>query len=90
MYGLPQAGLLSQQLLEKLLNGKGYQQNKITPVFWTHKWCPIYFSLCVDDFGVKYNGKKHADHIITVLKEHYTISQYWKGQRYLCLDIDWD
>ena len=53
MYGLPQDVLLAQQLLDKHLNRKGYQQIEITPGFWTHKWRPISFSLCVDDFGVK-------------------------------------
>ena len=70
MYGLPQAGLLAQQLWEKCLNSKG-----------THKWHPISFSLCVDDFSMEYNGKQHADHLVAVLKENYTISKGWKGQR---------
>ena len=60
------------------------------PSFWTNKWRPISFSHCVETFSVKYNGKKHADNLIAVLKEHYTIYQYWKGRRYLGLDLDWD
>ena len=60
MYGLPQAGLLSQQLLEKRLETHGYKQRKTIPGFWTHKWQPIQFSLVVDDFGVEYQGKEHA------------------------------
>eukprot|EP00804_Cyclotella_cryptica_P017098 CCRYP_003348-RA/>CCRYP_003348-RA protein AED:0.29 eAED:0.29 QI:0/0/0/1/1/1/2/0/539 len=51
MYGLPQAGIIAQQLLEQLLHAKGYHQSKINPGFWTHNWRPIYFALCVDDFG---------------------------------------
>jgi hypothetical protein len=90
MYGLPQSGLLAQQLLEKRLNKKGYRQSELTPGFWTHDWRPISFSLCVDDFGVKYVGKQHADHLMTILKEHYTISSDWEGKRYLGLDLDWD
>ena len=50
MYGLPQAGLLAQKLLEKRLNAEGYSQSALTPGFWTHKWRPISFTLCVDDF----------------------------------------
>ena len=73
MYGLSKAGLLAQQLLEKRLNGKGYQQSKLTPGFWTHKLRPISFSICVDDFGMKYNRKQHVDHLIPVLKENYNI-----------------
>jgi len=38
MYGLPQVGLLAQQLLEKRLETHGYKQSKIIPGFWKHKW----------------------------------------------------
>ena len=69
-----QAGLIAQQLLDKLLNKKGYKQRNITPGFWTNYWRPIWFSLCVDDFGVKYVGKQHADNLMKVLREHYKIS----------------
>eukprot|EP00804_Cyclotella_cryptica_P003824 CCRYP_018941-RA/>CCRYP_018941-RA protein AED:0.08 eAED:0.08 QI:0/-1/0/1/-1/0/1/0/151 len=54
MYGLPQAGIIAQQLLEKRLALNGYRQSSITPGFWKHNWRPISFTLCVDDFGVKY------------------------------------
>jgi hypothetical protein len=50
MYGLPQSGILAQELLEKRLNKHGYFQSKYTPGFWTHTWRPISFSLVVDDF----------------------------------------
>ena len=65
MYVLPQAGSISQQLLEKQLNAKGYHQSKITPGFWTQKWRPISFALCLDHFGVKYVGQEHAEHLLT-------------------------
>jgi len=57
MHELPQAGLLAQQLLEKRLEKHRYKQSKLIPGFLTHKWRPIQFSLMVDDFGVKYQGK---------------------------------
>ena len=53
MYGLPQSGILAQQLLEKQLNNKGYSQENFVPGLWTHSWRPITFTLCVGDFGVK-------------------------------------
>jgi hypothetical protein len=31
MYGLPQAGLLANELLKKLLNKQGYRQSKLLP-----------------------------------------------------------
>eukprot|EP00804_Cyclotella_cryptica_P028815 CCRYP_020140-RA/>CCRYP_020140-RA protein AED:0.25 eAED:0.25 QI:0/0/0/1/1/1/2/0/480 len=51
MYGLPQAGIIAQQLLEQRLQSNRYHQSKINPGFWTHNWQPICFALCVDDFG---------------------------------------
>jgi hypothetical protein len=90
MYGLPQAGIIAQQLLEKRLALKGYRQSSITPGFWKHDWRPISFTLCVDDFGVKYVGIKHAQHLLQTLNEHYETSQDWKGERYLGLTIAWD
>lgn len=41
MYGLPQAGLLAQELLEKHLGDKGYHQSQFTPGLWTSEWQPI-------------------------------------------------
>ena len=49
MYGLPNAGLIAQELLEKRLNAAGYHQSKLTPGFWTHKWRPIFFTLVVNE-----------------------------------------
>ena len=89
MYGLPQAGILAQQILEKQLNSKGYSQDSLVPGLWTHSWRPITFTLCVNDFGVKYVGKQHTYHLIAILVEHCTISQDWNGARYLGMDIDW-
>ena len=80
MYGLPQAGLLAQELLEQRLGKQGYTQSKVTPGFWTHSGHPISFTLVVDDFGVKYVGKEHADHLVRVLKEHDEISEDWEGK----------
>ena len=57
MYGLPQAGIIAQELLADRLQNHGYTQSKTTPGLWSQKSRPIQFSLVVDDFGVKYVGK---------------------------------
>ena len=90
MYGLPQSGILAQELLEKRLNKHGYHQSLYTPGFWTHTWRPISFSLVVDDFGVKYVGKEHVEHLIKVLKADYEIEEDWEGKKYVGLTFDWD
>ena len=68
MYGLPQSGLLANELLKKRLNKHGYSQSKLVPGLWKHKKRPIQFTLVVDDFGVKYEGKEHALHLKKTLK----------------------
>ena len=90
MYGLPQAGLPSQEQLTRRLNYAGYHQSEVTPVFWKHQWRPISFALVVDNFGVKYVGEEHANHLIRVLKEHYKINVDWEGTRFIGLTLDWD
>ena len=44
----------------------------------------------MEDFGVKYVGKQHGNHLISILGEHCTISHNWAGLRYLGMVIDWD
>jgi len=90
MYGLPQAGLLAQQLLEGRLNDEGYYQSTIVPGLWKHESRPIQFTLVVDDFGVQYVGEEHAQHLVSVLRQHYDISTDWKGEKYIGLTLDWD
>ena len=90
MYGLPHTGFLAQKLLEKRLNVKGYKQIPLSPGFWTHDSHPISFTLCVENFGVKYVGKQHAEHLMGVLRKFYTISYDWKGTSYLGINLDWD
>ena len=43
----------------------------------------IMFCLIVDDFGVKYVGKQHAEHLATVLKKYHNITEYWTGKNIL-------
>ena len=90
MYGLPQAGLLANELLEKRLNQHGYRQSKLVPGLWKHDWRPIQFTLVVDDFGVKYVGKEHAMHLKRALEENYKVTTDWTGRRYIGITMDWD
>jgi hypothetical protein len=90
MYGLPQAGIIAQELLEEPLKKAGYTQSKLTPGYWKHEWCPISFTLVVDNFGIKYIGKEHVMHLIKVLKEHYKVEEDWEGKQYLGITLGWD
>jgi hypothetical protein len=90
MYGLPQADIIAQNLLTKQFNKAGYRQSKITPGYWQHNWCPISFTLVIDDFGMKYIDKNNVEHLMSILKQDYTINTNWGGMQYLRLTLDWD
>ena len=90
MYGLPQSGLLANELLKKSLNKHRYRQSKLVPGLWQHDTWPIQFTLVVDNFGVKYIGKEHAQHLKITLKEHYTLTCNWKETQYTGITLDWD
>ena len=90
MYGLPQAGIIAQQLLTKRLANHGYAPCRHTPGLWTHKTRPIHFSLVVDDFGVKYINKDDAQHLIDSLATYYPITIDWTGDRYCGVYLKWD
>jgi hypothetical protein len=57
---------------------------------WTHDTRPISFSLVVDDFGVKYVGREHTEHLMECIKMNYNISSDWNGSAYCGLTLDWD
>jgi len=89
MYGLPQAGIIAQELLQERLLKAGYRQS-VTPGYWKHDWRPISFTLVEDDFGVKYINETNVNHLIQALKQDYEIEEDWEGTCYLGITLDWD
>jgi hypothetical protein len=80
MYGLPQAGIIAQELLEEGLKKAGYSQSKLTQGYWKHEWRPISSMLVVDDCGIKYIKKtRHASHQGS--KEHSEVKEDWESKR---------
>ena len=90
IYGLPQAGMISHDILKNHLEKHICQPVKYTPRLWTHKSRPIYFILIVGDFVIKYVGKKYAEHLIQALQEWYKITIDWEGKLYSALTIKWN
>jgi hypothetical protein len=90
MYGLKQAGLLANQLLQTRLAPFGYYPAHHTPGLWLHKTQPIYFSLVVDDLAVKYMGKQHADHLRNALLKIYELTMDWSRTVYSGMTLKWD
>jgi hypothetical protein len=90
MYSLPQAGILANELLQRNLAKDGYRPTQHTHGLWKHDTRPISFLLVVDDFGVKYVGREHAEHLMECIKKNYNISSDWKGSAYCGLTLEWD
>ena len=91
MYSLPQAGILAKKQLICFLGSYGYAPVCHTPGLWRHTWRPISFCLIVDDIGVKYVGKEHADHLIQCLRNHYQeVDIDWNGNQFCGVHFDWD
>jgi hypothetical protein len=74
VWGLPQASILANKLLHKQLLPHGYYKCKHTPGLWQHLTLPISFTLVVNDFGVKYVGREHINHLIKCIKEKYELT----------------
>jgi hypothetical protein len=90
MYGLPQAGILANDRLQDHLAKHGYTTTANTPGLFHHATRPISFTLVVDDFGVKYVGTEHAQHLIDTLELQYKITTDWTGSLYCGLTLKWD
>ena len=71
IYRLPQAGALANKQLKKFLAPDGYYEVAHNPGLWRHATRPIQLSLVVEDFGVKYVGKQHVEHLVHCLKKNY-------------------
>jgi hypothetical protein len=74
MYGLKEAGLLANLLLQKRLKPFGYHPARYTPGLWLHNTKPTAFSLVVDNFAAKYVTLADAHHLRNALLRNYEIT----------------
>jgi hypothetical protein len=89
MYGLKQAGLLANQLLQTRLAPFGYYPARHTPGLWLHKTRHISFTLIVDDFAVTYVGKQQAEHLRNALLRT-ELTTDWTATVYSGMTLKWD
>jgi hypothetical protein len=89
MYGLPQAGILANNLLRECLDEFDHYEAATTPGLWQHKWRPVMFALLVDDFAIQYIGNTHLDHLRQALKQHYEVSEDLDGTRFAGITLKW-
>ena len=88
MYGVAKAGVLAKKLLSSRLEREGYYQCQFTPSLWRHTWRPITFTLVMDDFGVKFEGDCHDNHLKKCLEKHYEVSIDWSGSLFCGIHLD--
>jgi hypothetical protein len=77
IYGLKEAGIIAFQQLVKNLDQHGYEPMPFTPGLWRHRSRPTAFTLCVDDFGVKFFSKADAQHLISSVEKRYQCTVDW-------------
>ncbi len=80
VYGLPQDGIIAQQLLETGLTAHGYHQSTTTPGLWRHGTCPICFTLVINNFGVKYMNMADAEHLLNAIQKYYKCLSDWDAK----------
>ncbi len=90
LYGLPQAGKISQDQLKLLLSHHGYTEAPSTPCLFTHATRSTKFVLVVDDFGIKYNNMEDLEHLLTAIRSMYQLTVDLQGKRFLGMSIDFD
>jgi hypothetical protein len=90
IWGLPQAGILANKLLQKCLLPHGYYKCANTPGLLKHITRPNLFTLVVDDFGLKYIGQEHVEHLIVCIKEKYELTKDWTGDLYCRIKLNCD
>jgi hypothetical protein len=90
MYGLPQAGIIANTRLQLHLAQHGYHQVQHTAGLFSHASRPVTFCLTVDDFGIKYVGDDNLNHLLSTLREIYTITTDLTGTKYCGLTIEWN
>ena len=91
IYGLKEAGKLSQDRLVMQLAKYGYNQCIHTPCLFLHESNGTAFTLVVDDFLVKYRDSAAATHLIACLQELYTITtDFAETQKYIGITMQYD
>jgi hypothetical protein len=85
------SGIFANKLLHQRLGQHGYFEVQQTPGLWKHVSQPIWFNLCIDNFGVKYIGDENLKHLFSVLHtETYKIVGNWAGNLYCGINLKWN
>ena len=81
---------MAHNQLKQHLAKYGYKPTRLTPGLWKHENRPISFTLVVDDFGVKYEGLEHFNHLTSALRDAYEITTDMDGSYMLGMTLKWN
>ena len=90
IYGITHVGMLSNNVAVHVRRTYGYSSTAHTPGLWRHQTSPIYFTLVLENFGVKYVGLQHAEHLVAALADLYPLNTDREGKLYCDLTLNWD
>lgn len=90
MPGLKQAAILAFWHLKNCLAPFGYEPIHGTVGLWHHKSRPTKFSLCVDDFRIKYYSDNDIRHLCNAIGANFRYTVDNIGNNYCGLTIDWN
>ena len=90
MYSLKQAACIAFNHLVTLMKPHGYAPLRYNPGIWRHEKLDIIFTLCIDNFGIKYWNLDDANHLLNTLQRYYKISIDCSGTQYCGLILDWN
>jgi hypothetical protein len=90
IHGLPQAGILANNLLQDCLAKFNDYVAATAPGLWHHKWHPIMFALIVYNFAIQYIGNAHLDHLCQALRKHYEVFEELDGTCFAGMTLKWN
>jgi hypothetical protein len=87
MYGLKEAGKLSNLRLVSLLSTFGFHETSTSSCLFKHVSRPILFVLVVDDFGVKYTTRSNFDFLVSCLSTLYHAKAHPIASKFLGFSV---
>ena len=88
IYGLPQAGIITNKRLQAHLYRHGYFPCPHTLGLYKYKSLDTTFTFVVDNFGIRYTSKANALHLIHCLRSLYIVTIDWSGFLYIGINLD--
>ena len=89
IYGLKEAGKLSNLRLVRLLANWGFVETS-TPCLFRHPTRSIAFVLVVDDFGIKYHSRDDYDYLVQCLSSLYHVKAHPIATKFLGFTLKHD